>query len=350
MTLFGKTGGTFDVNQSKTVELGNAPAAKSCFFRMSTANIQAMLPGDQWGDNGSGFWGVLGSACGGGGGGGGYITGTPSLSCNGSTWIKSSSLGSQCAMNSGFMDMPFGFVYGSGSEFSRFQALINSAASGSSVNLTTLFANSFFTGFFGGGAYGGGIFGGGFFGGFGGPTDQYVETDVGKLTYATISQYDLNNDGVADFGASGSDMAVFNSCVGHAVSGVCAPADFNQDGIIDTRDLGFVKFMLKDVFGGSGGLQFLKWTLNWFESMMFDPTGYNDQQIIKYCVGHVVTQKCAVADVNGTRAQLFASCSNGAAFSNCGINTVKVDNADLTDFNTGAATLDFNGDSKVDLQ
>jgi hypothetical protein len=323
IVLFSQRGNLFDINQNRTIELANTSAAASCFFRMPAANIHAMLPIEQWGDDGWGYWGILGYACGG-GGSSGYITSPPTPACNGATWIKAYALASQCAINSGYMNMPFGFVYGGGSQFSKFQGWVTSASSGSAVNLTVLFRNIFFTGFFSSGSFGGGSI----FGGWGGPTDQYIETDDGKLTYGTIAAYDLNNDGVADFGASGADMAAFNACQGGVASGACAGADFNQDGTIDTRDLGLVKLMRKDVFGGSGFTP-LGWYLNWFESALFDPTGYADKQIIMYCLGHAAFERCGYADVNGDR---------------------KIDNADLAAFNAGAPLLDFNSDGKVDLR
>ena len=160
------------------------------------------------------------------------------------------------------------------------------------------------------------------------PIDPYIESNLGKITYATIAQYDLNNDGTADFGAGGADMAVFNGCKGLPLSGSCAQADFNADGVIDDRDFGFVKFMQRDIFGSSGIIP-LGWKLDWFESMMFDTTGYNDRQIINYCLGRTAFEKCGFADVNDDKV---------------------VNGADLTAFNTNAQLLDFNSDGTVNLE
>jgi hypothetical protein len=123
-------------------------------------------------------------------------------------------------------------------------------------------------------------------------------------------------------------MAAFNACRGSSVSGSCAQADFNQDGVIDVRDLALVNFMQMYVFSGSSFIP-LGWYLNWFESMFFDPTGYTDTQIISYCLGHAAFEKCGFADVNGDH---------------------NVDNADFAAFNAGAPLLDFNSDGKVDLR
>lgn len=295
-------GSTFDINQNRIIEMGDAPAAVSCFFKISTANVQAMLPSEVSSDSG-GY-----SSCGGGG-----RTALPTISCNGATWLKESVLTPRCAVSSGFNNMPFGFVYGGGDQFSKFQGWVMGAATGSAVNLTALFEKTFFRLVSSGD---------------GSSYDEYFDTDVGKLTYATIAAYDLNNDGVADFNANGADITAFNACRGSSVSGACAQADFNQDGVIDGRDLAFVNFMQAYVFSGSSFIP-LGWYLNWFESMFFDLTGYSDKQIISYCLGRTAFEKCAFADVNGDR---------------------KVDNADLAALNTGAPLLDFNGDGKVDLR
>ncbi|HAT68656.1 MAG TPA: hypothetical protein DCS20_03490 [Candidatus Yonathbacteria bacterium] len=321
LSLFSEQGHLFDVNQNETIELQNAPTPASCFFKTSTANIAAMLPYENWVSDSDGFWN-MNNSCGAAVAGGwmdGWFSGVssyrvpPTVACNGATWIKASALGRQCAVDSGFMNMPFGFAQGGGSQFSKFQSLIKNSSSGSAVNLTSLFSSIFFPNFYSG---------------YDAPTNQYVETDLGKLTYATISGYDLNNDGIADFGTNSADIAVFYGCNGGAVSGICAQADFNQDGTIDNRDLALVNFMRTYVFAGSGFIP-LGWKLNWFESMFFDPTGYTDKQIISYCMGRKAFEKCGVADVNGDQI---------------------INNTDLVSFSNGAPLLDFNDDGKVDLK
>ncbi|OHA84413.1 MAG: hypothetical protein A2937_01605 [Candidatus Yonathbacteria bacterium RIFCSPLOWO2_01_FULL_47_33b] len=313
IVLFTQKGNLFDVNQNRVIELANTTAAASCFFKMPGANVHAMLPRENWNqswsDGGSSAWYISGYSCGGSGG----ITGMPTVACSGATWIKAPALMNKCAITNGYMNMPFGFVYGGGSQFSKFQNWVTSSSVGSAVDLRTLFKATFFRPI----ASGDGI-----------PQDEYFETDDGKLTYATIAEYDLNNDGTADFNASGADMTAFSACQGGSASGACARADFNQDGTIDARDLNLVKLMRNDVFGGSGFTP-LGWILNWFESAFFDPAGYSDTQIISYCIGHAAFERCGYADVNGDH---------------------KIDNADLTAFNTGAPLLDFNSDGKVDLR
>ena len=324
VVLFMTRGSVFDVNQNKTLELeSTSPAgATSCFFKTSTANINAMLPHEQWdwwwNENGWNNWFMTSSSCGGGG-----ISRPPTVACSGATWLKFSKLGGACAANSGLLTMPLGFVYGANGtspsvagvdgQYSNFRIWITGASSGSAVSLPPLFIKTFLNGPTNKGDM---------------PIDPYIESNLGKITYATIAQYDLNNDGTADFGAGGADMAVFNGCKGLPLSGSCAQADFNADGVIDDRDFGFVKFMQRDIFGSSGIIP-LGWKLDWFESMMFDTTGYNDRQIINYCLGRTAFEKCGFADVNDDKV---------------------VNGADLTAFNTNAQLLDFNSDGTVNLE
>ncbi|MBI5400639.1 MAG: hypothetical protein HZB12_00775, partial [Candidatus Yonathbacteria bacterium] len=321
-----------DANSNGTLELEDSTpaAAKSCFFKFSTASIPPLLPHQlpyyEW-DMGSWYLGPAG--CGGSG-----ITQPPSSLCGGNDgWLSYSKLGGVCAVDNGFLGAPFGFVYmasgmpptdgGMGGQYSDFKTWVTGASSGNTVNLSTLFVRTFLsrpstidT-----------------------PTDPYLESTIGKITYATVAQYDLNNDGIADFGAGGADMVAFNACKGGAVSGVCAQADFNGDSVIDDRDLSFVKFMRSEVLNAwalcNGDPNNpttcpLGRKLNYFESMFFDPSGYTDKQIIMYCLGRIKSEKCIQANVDQDTSQT-------------------VNSADLNLFNSVAPTLDFNGDGKVDL-
>jgi len=302
LQIFLQKGGLLDVNRNRTIELENRAAVSSCFLKIPTADISGMLPRyDEYGE-----------VC---GGGSGRVV-PPSVSCNGVTWIKASSLRSACAVTGGLSTMPFGSVYGGSGNFDHFHDWIAAAASGRGVDLTKLFSETFFPPQQGFESY------------F--QQTQYIESDTGKITYATIAQYDLNNDGTADFSTSGGDMAGFAVCKDDTTSGaqVSGGADFNQDGAINCRDIAFAQFMQKHVLGGAKFIP-LKWELNWFESLMFDPTGYSDKQILNYCLGRKSFGYCAIADVNGDRA---------------------IDGTDLSLFVKDGPILDFNGDGKVDLQ
>ena len=343
LTIFMTKGNILDVNQNKTVEITDTvpPSARSCFFKTTTANIQNMLPQEKKVDD------VLAEVCAGSTVGLGFLGTTltptvlftvglgvpgttlaPTVVCNGSTWLNFSTVGGSCAADSGFLPLPFGFVYGangtspgaggSDGQYSNFKIWIQSVISGTGVNLATLFVKTFLNNpqpaCYGDNSCA--------------VHDPYLESNLGKITYATIAQYDLNNDGTADFNLGGADMTVFNGCRGASLWGTCAQADFNGDGVVDDRDLGFVTFMQRDILGNSGFIP-LGWKLEWFESMMFDPTGNNDKQIINYCMGRTAFEKCGFADVNSDNV---------------------VNTADLTEFNATSRLLDFNGDGKVDLR
>ncbi len=369
IAIFSQDGFRYDINKNNTVELADAPAAKSCFFKTSTASIKPMLPMDDPYQR----WGGCGST---------GPTLPPTVACNDATWIKASLLANACAMDAGFKDMRFGYWYGSSSsfdssvEYRRFMSWITeSSVSANTANLTELFKATFFK--TSDGDYGG---------------VEYAESDLGRLTYATIAQYDLNNDGKSDFriATDNADMAIFDGCVGKEPSGVCAQADFNGDGKIESRDLAFRDFLARDIYGESGFMP-IGWVLNWFESMLFDSTGYADIQIIKHCVGYFPFEKCGVADVDGSCSKSVEACGNDIVVSEtvkacsrerCGvadidgscariveacrnaivasekvqacrtnaIKTCKVESADVDEFKTSASRLDFNGDGKVDLR
>ncbi|HAS84472.1 MAG TPA: hypothetical protein DCS23_00120 [Candidatus Yonathbacteria bacterium] len=275
--LFSSKGSTADVNGNNRLELENLATPVSCFFKISTATSTQVAS---------------------------------------TTPPRYSSLGGVCAKDSGYINMPFGFVYGANGDYpgeagesgqySNFKIWIESSLSGSAVNLRSLLSKTFYNRQID----------------YDYNVNPYYPNVLGKITYATIAQYNLNDDGVADFGASGADRTVFNSCKGAPVADACAQADFNGDGIIDDRDLSFSN----DLFSGPG-LAF-GWKLDWFESRFFDPTGYTDKQIINYCIGHKAFEKCGSADVN----------RDGV-----------VDSADLAEYNTSALLLDFNSDGVVDL-
>ena len=325
LTIFMTKGSTLDVNQNKTIEIADAvpPSAKSCFFKTTTANIQNMLPQEKRVNN------RLTTVCAGSTVGLGVLGTTlaPTVLCNGSTWLKFVTVGGSCAADNGLLSLPFGFVYtangtspgagGSDGQYSNFKIWIQGAVSGSGVNLTSLFVKTFLS------KPRPVCYGDSYCASY----NPYLESTLGKIAYATIAQYDLNNDGTADFSLGGADIAVFNGCRGTSLSGVCAQADFNNDGVVDDRDLGFVTFMQRDILGNSGFIP-LGWKLEWLESMMFDPTGYSDKQIINYCMGHTAFEKCGFADMNGDNI---------------------VNATDLTEFNASARLLDFNSDGKVDL-
>jgi len=315
VTLFRTKGSALNVNQNTTLELANSTpsSAKSCFFKISTANVSSLLPHPQQAQQQD--TPAQTTPC---GGPAGRVL-MPTVACNGATWLKSSVLGSVCAADNGYLNMAFGFVWmadgvtpgeaGSDGQYSNFKAWINSALEGGAVNLRTLLSKTFFNRQQ---TYEDGP-----------PVQPYFENTLGKITYATIAQYDLNDDGLADFGAGGADMAVFNSCKASPISGVCAQADYNGDGMIDNRDLSFAN----DLFGGPG-LAF-GWKLDWFESRFFDPTGYSDNQIISYCIGHKAFEKCGGSDFNGDGV---------------------VNATDLNIFSGEGSFLDVNGDGIVNLQ
>ncbi|HBH71826.1 MAG TPA: hypothetical protein DDX26_03150 [Candidatus Yonathbacteria bacterium] len=313
--LFRTKGYTFNVNQNTTLELVNdtPQSAKSCFFKISTANVRSLLPHPQQTQQED--IPAQTTPC---GGPAGRVL-MPTVACNGATWLRSTVLGSVCAADNGYLNMAFGFVWGadgvspgeagSDGQYSNFKTWVTSASNGSVVDLRTLLSKTFFNRQQ---AYDDGP-----------PVQPYFENILGKITYATIAQYDLNDDGLADFGSAGADMAVFNSCKASPISGICAQADFNEDGTIDNRDLAFAN----DLFSGPG-LAF-GWKLDWFESRFFDTTGYSDKQIINYCIGHKAFENCGGSDFNGDGV---------------------VSAADLAVFNDLATQLDFNGDGIVNLQ
>jgi len=311
LDLFSSKGAMSDVNGNNRLELENLSTPVSCFFKISTADISGILPRQQHQDDS--LWNIQINPCGETG-----VVSMPTVSCNGATWLRYYSLGGVCAKDSGYINMPFSFVYGadgvspgeagSDGQYSNFKIWVDSALSGSAVNLRSLLSETFFNRQ--DPDNDGNIY------------NPYYPNVLGKITYATIAQYDLNDDGIADFGADGADSSVFNSCNGAPVAGTCAQADFNGDGTIDDRDLNFSN----DLFSGPG-LAY-GWKLDWFESRFFDPTGYTDKQIINYCIGHKAFEKCGSADVN----------RDGV-----------VDIADLAEYNTGALLLDFNDDGVVDL-
>lgn len=358
-TLFVERGARLDLNGDKKIISNPASTPTSCYLKISSANVRSLIPGIDGDGN---------SVCGGGG-----FSSPPTVSCGGSDgWLKFSKLGSTCPIGSGLLNMPFGFVYGAASnrssyysaidggidgQYSNFRNWIIDASSGVTVNLAALFQKTFLNK----------------------PQpcvdcvwDPYLESNLGKITYATIAQYDLNNDGTSDFSAGGADMTAFNACKGVAISGACAQADFNGDGVIDDHDLVLRDLIVKDIYSqptnqlmGSytnttTGIMtsiFLQsfsftpyhWLLEQFESMFFDTTRYTDKQVAKYCVGHKPFEKCAAADVDGSCRAQYLSCGTDmtcrAQFEACAVGA-----DDVTKFDVGAAQLDLNGDGKVDLQ
>lgn len=322
VVLFVTKGVIFDVNSNKTLELENSvpTMAKSCFYKISTANIRDILPGVYF-DSDGGVHQVCSGAK--------ALTSPPGGLCAGQEngWLRFNQMAGVCAADAGHLSMPFGFVYlangmypgaaGSDGQYSNFINWVTSANSGLRINLASLFVKTFLSS----------------------PPppcsdscgqhDPYFESNLGKITYTTIAQYDLNNDGISDFNASGADMSIFDGCKVSTSASICAQADFNSDGVIDDRDLGFTKTIVRDVLSGISFIP-LGWKLDWHESMLFDQDKYKDKQIINYCIGRKAFGTCGASDVDQDPLHT-------------------VDNADLAAFETLAPTLDFNSDGIVNL-
>ncbi len=357
VTLFASKAGRLDIDQNKILNLASLQTPTSCFFKKNTVDISSLLPRAQsfYSDEYSYLYWGSSSGC-----SGDSDSLPPTIGCNGTTWLKASTIGRICAT-----DMPFAYDYTGAGQYTKFQNWVTGASSGSRVNLSTLFVTAFFDA---------GLFSSWESTGVTGFSDAILA----RVSYTTIAQYDLDNNGTADFSAGGNDMAVFRSCVGAAVSGVCAQADFSGDGVIDIYDLSFRDFMVNVLFrapdtvtlvgsvdstgnplvvavgaaipsiiANSSFIPYL-WHLNQFESIFFASAKYNDRQIVQYCVGRKPFEKCGAADIND-------SCF--AEYRNCGVNmscrataaNCKVDSVDVTAFDTIGGTLDFNSDGVVNL-
>lgn len=343
IALFINHGYPLDLNGNKILELAVLPKPVSCFIKEATAtNIGPPLVDNQWTFD---PYGVINKwYC-----GGGPFHHQPTLKCNNKTWFKYSDMDSVCAVDNGLATMPFSVplisgplhpgpngiapgVAGEDGEYENFKIWIKNSSSGKRVDLIKLFQWTYLNApSWTGGPYGQAL-------------DPYHESALGKLTYATISQYDLNDDGFADFNLGGSDIAVFNGCIGQPLSGACAQADFNGNGKVESNDikegkLGFfnsIYDVVKNYIFGSGPFVPFNFKVLDFEGLFFDPAGYTDKQIITYCIG---------------QKTWFITCGPANLVHPAVINPNDVvDSADLAFYDTKATPLNFNGDNQVDLK
>ena len=351
-TLFAGIGGKLDLNNDKKLELGARATPVSCFFKKNTVNLQSILPRaelyNSTSDSGPYWDSPQGCSTGTGG------IHPPTVSCNGSTWLKWSALGSACAA-----DMPFGFDPFSLGNYTKFQGWVIGAASGNRIDLSSLFVRIFYDTAMAWNWKNDGITG-------------FNETTLGDVSYATIAQYDVNNDGIADLSESGADMTIFTSCKGLPASGSCAQADFNNDGTVEESDIAFRDLMVRDLFsqpvsvlmgeatstgstvasmvyGQSFSFAPYRWFINWFESMLFVGTKYSDRQIVQYCVGHKPFGSCFPADINESCLKQYRDCGADMACRGAA-ESCKVDAGDIAAFDAEAAPLDINKDGIVNLQ
>ncbi len=379
--FFAQKGGRFDLNSDKKIGLVSETTPTSCFFKTNTVDISGLLPKAQsyssgdW-DSWYTYYGEP-SGC---AGDGGLLP--PTMGCNGRTWLKASTIGRTCAA-----DMSFGYDYTGGGQYTKFQNWVMGATSGTLVNLSTLFVRAFYDTNLASGWVSDGNTG-------------FSNTDLARVSYTTIAQYDLDDNGFADFSAGGKDIEKFALCVGKTASVDCVQADFSQadfsgDGVVDKYDLVFRDFMVNVLFKTPDKVVLVAtvdkdgkslvdidgkpvvdkdgnplvatseesfpsiinnplfipylWYLNWFESAFFASIKHTDRQITQYCIGHKPFEKCGAADMNDSCLTQYRSCGVDmtcrAAAASC-----KVDSTDVTAFDAIGATLDFNSDGNVNLR
>ncbi len=148
-----------------------------------------------------------------------------------------------------------------------------------------------------------------------------------RIVFATLKRMDTNNDDLVDFKQDG-DRAVVNQCIGNDIAGSCANADMNADGKIDSSDLLLWDFFDENIF--SENITFFRpdFTIGDTEAEFFDAEGYEDRQIIEYCLGKKQIGDCSTSDVNGD---------------------FLINDADLADFDTSVKALDTNNDGVVNF-
>lgn len=147
-----------------------------------------------------------------------------------------------------------------------------------------------------------------------------TSTPLGDITYASIAQYDLNHDGIADFSTKDNlDSAVITQCSGDSPGPDCGKADINRDGSIGTHDLSLLNLM-------RAGVSLSSFTVNEFEAFAFDVKLYGERSVLDHCIAlGSASGSCLYVDFN---------------------NDKKVNSEDLSLFKK-SAHLDLNGDGLV---
>ena len=154
--------------------------------------------------------------------------------------------------------------------------------------------------------------------------------DIDSISFASLAQYDLNKDGIADFSTGtteienlivscinqqlpnncwdelinkggiadfypeyiNADTGLIRSCFNEQPLGICKNKDINKDGNINEQDLKMLTSITNPLLPNS-------FTIKKFEGITFDWELYTDKTIINHCVGlSTLLGNCWKADVN----------------------------------------------------
>jgi hypothetical protein len=148
------------------------------------------------------------------------------------------------------------------------------------------------------------------------------QTPRDRIAYATVAQYDLNRDGVADFSSNGNtDQQFLDNCKITGSFGDCRRADINLDGIVDSWDLYFIDMLLGSLLPGS-------FTPYEFDHQVFQRENFTDAAVAYHCA----------------TKELFQEACSFSDFNEDGV----VNQADWQDFVSNTYKLDVNKDGELD--